>query len=260
LDWEDEKLVSLVALQLGAYLIQEETAQALADARQLEEFNKRFAFILHDTKNTIGQLSLLVRNVEEFGHNEEFRKDMTLTLRHAVEKLQTLLGQLRGDALAKKAEPASREDVDVNTLVASFVNGKRKIGLDIVMTESAAPVFAAMTDRDVFLGVLDLVVGNAVEAAPKGAPVNVCVVNLQSSVCVTVTDKGPGMTPEFIAGQLFRPLRTTKGGGFGIGAYQAREVMRDIGGTIDVRSKVGEGTIVSLYLPVSVPHAEMARA
>jgi putative PEP-CTERM system histidine kinase len=260
LDWEDEKLVSLVALQLGAYLIQEETAQALADARQLEEFNKRFAFILHDTKNTIGQLSLLVRNVEEFGHDEEFRKDMTLTLRHAVEKLQTLLGQLRGNTLAQKTESALRENVDVNGLVTSFVNGKRKVGLDIVMTECPEPALAAMIDKDAFFGVLELVVGNALEATPKGAPVRVCVSNAQSSVCVTVADNGPGMTPEFIAGQLFRPLRTTKGGGFGIGAYQAREVMRDIGGTIDVRSKIGEGTVVSLFLPASVSYAEMAGA
>jgi putative PEP-CTERM system histidine kinase len=260
LDWEDEKLVSLVALQLGAYLIQEETAQALADARQLEEFNKRFAFILHDTKNTIGQLSLLVRNVEEFGHDEEFRKDMTVTLRHAVEKLQTLLGQLRGNSLAKKPESVLKQEVDVNALVASFVHGKRKIGLDIVMTESAVPAMAGTIDEDAFLGVLELVVGNAVEAAPKGSPVSVCVGNSQSSICVTVTDKGPGMTQEFIAGQLFRPLRTTKGGGFGIGAYQAREVMRDIGGTIDVRSKVGEGTVVSLFLPASVTQNQLARA
>jgi putative PEP-CTERM system histidine kinase len=250
----------LVALQLAAYLIQEETAQALADARQLEEFNKRFAFILHDTKNTIGQLSLLVRNVEEFGHNEEFRKDMTLTLRHSVEKLQALLGQLRGDAIANKTVSASTQEVDVNALVASFVRDKHKIGLDIVMDESAVPAPVGLENKHAFLSVLDLIIGNAIEAAPKGAPVTVRVGRSENSVCVTVTDKGPGMTPEFIAAQLFRPLRTTKPGGFGIGAYQAREIMRDLGGTIDVRSKVGEGTIVSLLLPTDVTQTQMARA
>ena len=260
MDWEDKGLVSLVALQLAAYLIQEETAQALADARQLEEFNKRFAFILHDTKNTIGQLSLLVRNVEEFGHNEEFRKDMTVTLRHAVEKLQTLLGQLRGNAIAKKPEIASNEKVDVNALVASFVYDKRKVGLDIVMSESSTPALAEIADKEAFLGVLDLVVGNAIEATPMDSPVSVSVASSENSICVTVTDKGPGMTQEFIAAQLFRPLRTTKGSGFGIGAYQAREVMRDLGGTIDVRSKVGEGTVVSLFLPTDVTQKKLARA
>lgn len=56
LDWEDQSLVRLVAMQLAAHLVQEETAQSLADARQLEDFNKRFAFVVHDIKNTIGQL------------------------------------------------------------------------------------------------------------------------------------------------------------------------------------------------------------
>ncbi len=258
LDWEDKNLISLVALQLAAYLVQEETAQALADARQLEEFNKRFAFILHDTKNTIGQLSLLVRNVEEFGHNEEFRKDMTATLRHAVEKLQGLLGQLRGNPLAKKPEPVANEEVDINELVSSFVRDKRKIGLDVVMSECDAPAFVDIADKEAFLGVLNHVVGNAIEAAPGGSEVRVRVGKSEGSVQVTVTDKGPGMTQEFMAGQLFRPLRTTKGGGFGIGAYQAREVMRDLGGSIDVRSKIGEGTTVALSLPAAIAEKQMA--
>jgi putative PEP-CTERM system histidine kinase len=251
LDWEDKDLISLVALQLAAYLMQEETAQALADARQLEEFNKRFAFILHDTKNTIGQLSLLVRNVEEFGHNEEFRKDMTATLRHAVEKLQGLLGQLRGDPIAHKPERKSVAEIDLNAVVAGFVHDKRKIGLDIVMSESATPALVNMADKDAFLSVVDLVVGNAVEAAPSGSPITVRVSRSEGSVDVSISDKGPGMTQEFIARQLFRPLKTTRRNGFGIGAYQAREIMRDLGGSMDVRSKIGEGTTVALSLPIA---------
>src|SRR5262249_39937731 len=139
LDAEDRHLISLVALQLAAYLVQEETAQALADARQLEEFNKRFAFILHDTKNTIGQLSLLVRNVEEFGHNEEFRKDMTATLRNSVEKLQILLGQLRGDPLAAKPATQAKQELDIQALVAGFVRDKCKLGLNVTMAEGGSP-------------------------------------------------------------------------------------------------------------------------
>jgi signal transduction histidine kinase len=97
--------------------------------------------------------------------------------------------------------------------------------------------------------VLDHVVTNAIEAAPKGCPVTVRIGATNGSVGVAIADKGPGMTQRFIADQLFRPLQTTKGKGFGIGAYQAREVMRDIGGNIDVRSKLGEGTTVTLLLP-----------
>ena len=260
LDWEDKNLIDLVAMQLAAYLVQEETAQALTDARQLEEFNKRFAFIVHDTKNTIGQLSLLVRNAEQFGHNAEFRKDMVVTLRNSVEKLQALLAQLKGGGLAKANGAGTKEQVNVTALIADFVEEKRHLGLNLALSGGKAPVFAEVADKNAFLGVLEHVVTNAVEAAPPGAPVNVRIVTSDVSVRVAVDDTGPGMSQQFIAEELFRPLRTTKGTGFGIGAYQAREIMRDLGGDIDVRSKIGEGTTVALSLPVAVSQEEAVRA
>ena len=260
LDWEDRNLISLVALQLAAYLVQEEMVQELADARQLEEFNKRFAFILHDTKNTIGQLSLLVRNVEAFGDSEEFRKDMIATLRHSVQKLQGLLGQLRGDASITPTESSLSEVVDMAALVTSFIEEKRKLRLNIVLADVTTPSLARLSNKNAFIGVLDHVVANAVDASPEGASVSLRIGKIGNSLFVAVIDKGPGMTDKFIADHLFRPLRTTRAKGFGIGAYQAREVMRELGGGIDVRSKIGEGTTVALLLPAAVLEKEAAEA
>jgi len=59
------------------------------------------------------------------------------------------------------------------------------------------------------------------------------------------------MTQQFINEELFRPLKTTKRGGFGIGGYQVRELMRDLGGDVTVESIVGEGTRVTLVLPLA---------
>ena len=260
LDWEDENLISLMSLQLAAYLVQEETAQALADARQLEEFNKRFAFILHDTKNAIGQLSLLVSNVEQFGHDEEFRKDMVVTLRNSVQKLQGLLSQLCGDANARTAENQSTQSVNIAAVVSRYVRDKRQFGLEVITPDDTSPIFARLSDEQAFIGVLDHVVGNAIDAAPKGSPVTVRVGMVNGSIRVAVADTGAGMSPKFISDELFRPLRTTKMSGFGIGAYQAKEVMRALGGSIDVRSKVGEGTTVALSLPAAVSDKEITRA
>jgi putative PEP-CTERM system histidine kinase len=265
LDWEDKNLISLVALQLAAYLVQEETTQALADARQLEEFNKRFAFILHDTKNAVSQLSLLVSNVEQYGHDEEFRKDMTTTLRHSVGKLQGLLDRLTGDADVKPIEVAGMETpsgtaVELCELILKFVAQKRRLGLPIIMEDCAAPIFARLGDQNAFLGVLDHVLTNAVEAAGKGSPVSVGISEFEGAIRVAVIDQGPGMTQEFIADQLFRPFRSTKSKGFGIGAYQAKEVMHDLGGGIEIQSIVGKGTTVALSLPPAICEPETARA
>jgi putative PEP-CTERM system histidine kinase len=260
LHWEDKSLISLVALQLAAYLVQHETAQALADARQLEQFNKRFAFILHDTKNAIGQLTLLVRNAEQYGHDQEFRKDMVVTLRNSVEKLQGLLASLTGSTTLGAAGSGPAERVDVSTLASSFVQDRRRLGYNVILGDGAGAAFASLSDPDAFLGVLEHVVTNALEATPAGKPVTIRISGAAGFVCLAIEDKGPGMSDQFIADELFRPLKSTKKTGFGIGAYQAREIMRDLGGNIEVRSKPDEGTTVTLMLPefISEREAEVA--
>jgi putative PEP-CTERM system histidine kinase len=258
LDWEDESLIGLVALQLAAYLVQEETAQALADARQLAEFNKRFAFILHDTKNTIGQLGLLARNAEKYGHDENFRADMIITLRHSVDKLQELLIQLKSGGRV----PASsdEETADLMVYMAELVEENRRNGLEIEFQGRTGPIPLKPQDAKAFIGVVDQMIHNAVEASPATETVKVSAEMLGSFVHVSIEDNGPGMTQQFITDQLFRPFRTTKGKGFGIGAYQARETIRDLGGEITVCSKVGEGTTISLTLPITMTERKVARA
>ena len=68
---------------------------------------------------------------------------------------------------------------------------------------------------------------------------------------MTISDSGPGMSEEFIRTDLFRPLRSTKGKGFGIGAYQARSIMREQGGDMLVSSVLGRGTTVTLKMKAS---------
>ncbi len=249
LNWEDRNLIALVSMQLAAYLVQEETSQALADARQLEEFNKRIAFILHDIKNTIGQLSLIARNVEKFGDNKEFRKDMVLTIEHSVEKLHELLARLRGESGALPA--AATEGTDLTALVADYVGRKRAVGIELAMGDTEQPAFVTLRDRKAFLNVLEHVVANALEATPADAQVCLRIETAAGRVCLNVDDQGAGMTPQFIAKELFRPLRSTKGRGLGIGAYQAKETMRELGGDIEVSSTVGKGTTITLALPVA---------
>ena len=68
---------------------------------------------------------------------------------------------------------------------------------------------------------------------------------------VEIEDDGLGMSSEFIRDRLFKPFDSTKGSqGMGIGAYQAREFAREMGGEIKVASVLSEGTRISLSLPL----------
>ncbi len=245
LDWEDRNLVALIATQLAGYLVHEQTAQALADSQQLAEFNNRVTFALHDLKNTAGQLSMLLKNAERFGDDADFRADMMETIRHAVDNLQGLIAKLRDGTAAPAA--ASRGPVNVSDLIARFAQKKARSGL--VFGRDGEAIYAEITQPGSFESALEHVVSNAMEASPEPGSVSLSVDLAGGRVRVRVRDAGPGMSPDFIARDLFRPLHTTKKKGLGIGAYQARSTMRDLGGDIEVESTLGEGTTVSLFLP-----------
>ncbi len=80
LDWEDFDLLRTAGRQAASSLAEAHGQEALSNAQRFEEFNRRFAFILHDIKNLVSQLSLLSRNAERHADNPEFRADMVATL------------------------------------------------------------------------------------------------------------------------------------------------------------------------------------
>jgi len=249
LDWEDQSLVRLVTMQLAAHLVQEETAQSLADARQLEDFNKRFAFVVHDIKNTIGQLRLLVSNITKFGDVKEFRDDMVITLGNSVERLE---GMLRSLAVVgqRPASGEARQVVDLINFLQKFTDEKCSLGHNLVFNADISNTSLVRTDFAILHRVLEHVVSNALEASPSGTAVKIDAMDGKNAVLIAVSDQGPGMTQQFVNEELFRPLKTTKRGGFGIGGYQVRELMRDLGGDVTVESTVGRGTSITLSLPL----------
>jgi putative PEP-CTERM system histidine kinase len=251
LDWEDQSLLRLVAMQLAAYLVQEETAQSLADARQLEDFNKRFAFVVHDIKNTIGQLRLLVSNITKFGDEKEFRDDMVITLGNSVERLEGMLKSLTVVGERRPGNGADHQAIDLINFLEKFTKEKCSLGHTIVLRADLSNTSPVRTDFDILHRVLEHVVSNALEASAAGAAVDIDVSTGKSTLKIAVSDRGAGMTQQFINEELFRPLKTTKLGGFGIGSYQVRELMRDLGGDVTVESAVGQGTRVTLSMPLA---------
>jgi putative PEP-CTERM system histidine kinase len=250
LDWEDQSLLRLVAMQLAAYLVQEETAQSLADARQLEDFNKRFAFVVHDIKNTIGQLRLMVSNITKFGDEKEFRDDMVITLGNSVERLEGMLKSLTVVGGQRPQAGTEYQAIELIEFLEKFTKEKCSLGHNVLLNTSLSNSSLVRTDFDILHRVLEHVVSNALEASAVGTAVKIDASAGKNTLQIAVLDQGSGMTQQFVNEELFRPLKSTKRGGFGIGGWQVRELMRDLGGDVTVESTVGEGTCVTLSLPL----------
>jgi signal transduction histidine kinase len=109
-----------------------------------------------------------------------------------------------------------------------------------------------IVNRERLLQTIEHLVRNAQEATPTEGSVTVSVHQAGAQAVLEVSDSGCGMDEAFIRQRLFRPFDTTKGEqGFGIGAYQAREFVRQCGGDVEVESRLGRGTRFTLRLPLA---------
>ena len=249
LDWEDFDMLRAAGRQVASYISEAQGQQALGDAQRFEEFNRRFAFIMHDIKNLVSQLSLLARNAERHADNPAFRADMVLTLRESVGKMNELLARLSQHNRARQEEP---RPVAVRRVAEKVARAKaRQHPVDVV---GDAP--DALADPGRVEQILLHLVQNAAEATSGGAPVTMRIAAQGERIAVEVIDRGCGMTAEFIRRDLFKPFASTKAGGFGIGAFEARELARAMGGSITVESRPGEGSCFTLLLPRAVTDYE----
>jgi putative PEP-CTERM system histidine kinase len=243
LDWEDFDLLRVIGRQLASYLAEEASQDALGEAQRFDEFNRRIAFVMHDIKNLASQLTLLARNAEKHADKPAFRADMLVTLRNSSEKLNALLARLgrygsqTGEAIAViEVRPLLR------SIAARYAPHHPVVALDgHRLTVEAQP--EALEQALLHL------VQNSVEASPEGAAVLLDAHAGDLDVTIEVMDSGVGMSPEFVRSHLFKPFHSSKPGGFGIGAFEARETIRAMGGNLEVESREGLGTRFLVRLP-----------
>lgn len=245
LNWESFDLLLTIGQQGAAWLAEEIAARALADSRLLIEYSTRFSFVAHDVKNVSSQLGMMIANMKQFGDQPEFRADMTKTMEASILRLDGLLGKLKADGAERPATAA----VDLGSVTDQIVRGLNCKAVTFE-TDARAVLCRSISEADL-QSVLTHVITNSVEASEPDSPVVVSLGSDDQSAIITVEDKGCGMDPAFVRDQLFKPLRTTKSGGHGIGAFQARELVRAAGGVLDVTSVPRQGTCVRITLPRS---------
>ncbi|WP_439546301.1 XrtA/PEP-CTERM system histidine kinase PrsK [Sandarakinorhabdus sp.] len=255
LGWEDEELLKTLGRQAGSYIAESSGQAALEEAQRFEDFNRRFAFILHDIKNLVSQLSLLSRNAERHADNPEFRADMIETLKVSVEKMNALLAWLSQRAGGGTGDD---QEVPIAGLLRQLVKSRQAAWPSLSLNLPADTPQIVRGDGGRLEQMFAHLLQNAMDASPAGAPIRIDLAVAGSDVVVTLADRGHGMSARFIRQELFQPFHSTKAGGFGIGAYEAREIARAHGGRLDVASREGEGTSFTITLPLARPPGRMA--
>ncbi|MDF0489758.1 PEP-CTERM system histidine kinase PrsK [Sphingomonas sp. H39-1-10] len=253
LDWEDFDLLRVAGRQVASYLAEARAQEALAEAERFDEFNRRFAFILHDIKNLVSQLTLTARNAERHAENPAFRADMIATLKDSAGRMNDLLARLSQHHSGRAEEPSVVDLADV----AERVIRQRRRQHPITLT--CAPHATALADPARLEQLLAHLLQNAIEASGPDQPVEISVAGGARPTLI-VADSGCGMSPAFVREQLFKPFVSSKPGGFGIGAFEARQLAEAMGGGVAVTSREGAGTrfVVTLAPAPNMPVEQAA--
>ena len=246
INWENLDLLKTVGQQAASYIAFNQAAEALAEARQFEGFNRLSAFVIHDLKNLIAQLSLVAKNAGRHKHNPAFVDDAVATIENAVTKMNRLMAQLKSADITGDSQRVNLVD-ELNDVVAAKQAGSPSPTLHADVDDAIV-----LAEPDRLSAVLGHVVQNAQDATPADGIVELRLRVVGDQAIVEVRDTGSGMDAEFIKTRLFRPFDSTKGlTGMGIGAYECREVISALGGQVVVESTPGAGTIFRIMLPLA---------
>jgi putative PEP-CTERM system histidine kinase len=244
-NWEVSDLLKAAGHQLANNLAQRQATDALLVARQFDSFNRMSAFVVHDLKNLVAQLSLMLANAEKHKSNPEFQEDMLSTVENTVTKMNHLLSQLGQN----HSRGTGKTRIDLAEILETVI--KSKSALKPRPTLKANATLYVHAERERLGRVVGHIIQNACEATPYDGRVEVRLEKCEDMIVIEVEDTGKGMDALFIRERLFRPFDSTKHSGMGIGAYECREYFQELDGYVEVESTPEKGTLFRLYLPGS---------
>lgn len=246
LNWEDRDLLSAVSKQLSHYITLNEASDALSQAKQFDAFNQMSAFLVHDLKNVQAQLGLISSNAVKHRNNPAFIDDVFETVHSATERLDKMLQQLRN----KQVEASDKRTVSLSALIDKVMQ-QRNIDLPQV-TSALNCDYELEINQEKFSSVINHLIQNAQEATRDDGWVKISTSYTPNHFQLEISDNGEGMSENFIQQRLFKPFDTTKGNaGMGIGVFEAKQFIEELGGQLLVRSKPQQGTVFKVLIPMT---------
>ncbi len=267
---EDLKLIAVFTTSIGDVLFKNRMLNERIEKKQLESFHHVASFIIHDIKNQVATLSLLLKNAERNLENPSFQTSMLSSVKSCAVNLQHLIDRL---SVAPKAQVLDLVSHTLRPLLEEVVANSGLLSLPgLVFEFGGEEEVSAIMDRQALFFVVRNLINNSLESMPNlGRPTRL---NLsfgalmprvparlrelfgggdrffaRYSAYILVEDNGAGMDPHFVHHRLFQPFATTKEKGVGIGLYQCKTLVEKMGGCILCHSEKDSGTEFCILLP-----------
>jgi putative PEP-CTERM system histidine kinase len=245
--YDDYDLMKVLARQAAQAIANLRLSEELVETREMAAVARISSFVIHDLKNLTTGLSLVVDNAQEHIGDPEFQQDAIRTVKNTLAKMKNLIQRLRSIP-EKHTLRTGAEDIDrlSRETVSELAAARPGTSIDY----DGSPVFSRVDGEEIKKVIVNIVL-NALEACGAKGTVMVRTGRENGGACIRVSDSGCGMTEDFVKDHLFKPFRTTKEKGLGIGLYQCKQIVEAHGGSIEVKSEEGKGTEFVVFLPAA---------
>jgi len=243
---DDIDLLTNIAAQCGAALMQARFAQQLAENKEVDTYNYLSASLLHDLKNAAGHLSLILQNAPKHIDQKDFQEDMLATVAQSlarIDKVINKLGRLPGKVTI------TRQTLKVEPFVQALLHRLKPRLADIRLIQRMDADLTVNMDPDMLERMLENLIVNASEAVAPQGEITITASRSGGGTVITVADDGPGLTDEFVKDRLFKPFQTTKPTGTGIGLWHVKNMAQQVGARILLDNRRARGVAFTLVFP-----------
>lgn len=236
-----------------------ETHKRLVQQERIAALGRAAAQVAHEVKNPLAGLLLyslhLKSKLGDSAKNEIVLVDKIVdTINHLTDRVEQILGYARPPKLTLISKNLNQVINDILELLQPQITANQ-IDVRLALTEHTP---SAMIDESSMRGALMNLILNAVEAMPGGGTLTITSQRTGDTLSLEIADTGRGISEEEVR-NIFEPFYTTKEQGLGLGMPYARKIIEQHGGTITVASQPGEGTKISIALPVEQKDPDNAR-
>ena len=237
---------------MDAYERLKETQKRLRESEKLASMGKMAAALAHEIRNPLGAITNSIEVLKRYGSYSSDELELIYIVENELERLS----KLTEDFLSfSRSFRLRKSETDIHSILEEVLSllhldGTKRSGVKVVKSfDPEVPTL--LVDRDYIKQALLNIVLNSIEAMPEGGDLIISTryKSIENEVEVAVKDSGVGMSPETLS-RAFEPFFTTKERGLGIGLNITHKIVHDHGGYITISSSIGEGTTVTLCLPV----------
>jgi putative PEP-CTERM system histidine kinase len=245
--FEELELLECIGDQVASSLLNLRLAEEIMLGKELEAFQTISAFFVHDLKNAASTLRLTLQNLPVHFDDPDFRQDTLRSIGATTDRINQIIERLGslGGKLELRPSP-----IDLNLVVEQAIGSVNGMP-GIEFAKELEPLPKLIADSEQIRSVITNLLLNARDAVGDHGRIEIKTGPQDGWAVLAISDNGCGMTPSFLRDSLFRPFKTTKRKGLGIGMFQSKMIVEAHRGNIRVKSEVGKGTTFQVLLPLT---------